>query len=259
MSATPYPQGPLPPQYVIPPRKRTGLATTSLVLGLISILTACICVGVPMGLVALILGIIATSNAYSRPEQYGGAGRAITGIVTGSLSSIFLFIAIAVVWVTGTAAAILASPLFQNNPIVQAITQGIGAVENMERIAKAMAAYQSTYGVAVPSLEALKASGLIPSGVFGQDPNADPTAGAVWVADVSKSDPANWIAAYARINYIDRPQYLVLSISGEVEHFGSEAFDQRLEQFKNAYQSARGHPPTFLGTLPEVDANDNGP
>jgi len=96
---------------VVQQPKRTGLATASMVLGIICIYCAVmlpwaaliylpayredwlpaiiLCLGLVPGLPAIILGYIARSRARRAPEQYGGAGFAKTGIVTGWVS-IFL-------------------------------------------------------------------------------------------------------------------------------------------------------------------------
>ena len=60
-------------------KKYTGMAVTSLVLGILS----CVCFGFLAGIPAIILGHIAYSRARKCPDQYGGAGLAIAGFVTG--------------------------------------------------------------------------------------------------------------------------------------------------------------------------------
>jgi hypothetical protein len=254
MSATPYSPESMPPHYVLPPQKHTGMATASLVLGLLSILTVCICIGVPMGLIALILGIIAVANAASKPELYGGKGRAIAGIVTGSLSSVFLFVVGLVMWMTGLAAAVLSGAALQNVPFVASLTRTFSAVANMQRIAAGLSAYQAQFGVAPPSVEALVASGLIPASPFGTDPNDNPTAGAAWVADVTKKDPADWIVAYAAVDMLGQRQFLLLNAGGEIEHLDEMAFIARIERFSDEYEAARGAPPRFAGAAVDVDA-----
>ncbi len=70
-------------------KPRTGMAVTALVLGIVG-LTVCM----PLGIVGLILGIIATVRAGREPQRYGGKGMAIAGICTGSASILWMFIAI---------------------------------------------------------------------------------------------------------------------------------------------------------------------
>jgi hypothetical protein len=68
---------PLPPA---PPR--TGLALASLVLGIVSLL----CGGLLLGIPAIIMGHVAHNRARRSPDEFGGAGFAIAGFVTGYCS-----------------------------------------------------------------------------------------------------------------------------------------------------------------------------
>ena len=62
--------------------QKSGMAVTSLVLGVLSL----VCFGLFAGIPAIILGHIAYHRARKSPEQYGGAGLAITGFVMGYVS-----------------------------------------------------------------------------------------------------------------------------------------------------------------------------
>jgi hypothetical protein len=62
--------------------QKTGLAVTSLVLGILSL----VCLGIFLGIPAVILGHIAYSRSRKQPDEYGGGGVAIAGLVTGYLS-----------------------------------------------------------------------------------------------------------------------------------------------------------------------------
>jgi len=59
-----------------------GMATTSLVLGILSM----VCFSVLTGIPAIIVGHIAHGRARKSPQQYGGAGMAIAGFVMGYAS-----------------------------------------------------------------------------------------------------------------------------------------------------------------------------
>lgn len=61
---------------------KTGLSTTSLVLGILGTL----CLGIFTGIPAIITGHIARSRALKRPLEYGGAGLALAGLILGYLS-----------------------------------------------------------------------------------------------------------------------------------------------------------------------------
>ena len=70
-----------PPDLPSSPRK-TGLSTTSLVLGILSLA----CLFIFAGLPAIITGHIARSRARRQPEVYGGTGLALAGLILGYLS-----------------------------------------------------------------------------------------------------------------------------------------------------------------------------
>lgn len=65
-------------------KKKTGMAVTSLVLGILS----CACFGILVGIPAIILGHIAYNRARKLPDQYGGGRLALVGFVTGYASLI---------------------------------------------------------------------------------------------------------------------------------------------------------------------------
>ena len=62
--------------------RESGLAITSLVLGIVSVVVFC----APLGIPAIICGHIAHGRARRAPAQYGGGGLAIAGFVLGYLS-----------------------------------------------------------------------------------------------------------------------------------------------------------------------------
>jgi Domain of unknown function (DUF4190) len=77
-----------------PVRVRTGMALTSLILALVSLCTAAgFLVG---GLTACVLGIVALVKASRSPQEYGGTGMAIAGIVISALSLLSLPIVAAI-------------------------------------------------------------------------------------------------------------------------------------------------------------------
>ncbi len=67
-------------------RQQNNLAISSLVCGIVSIPMLCLCyLGVPLGIVAVVLGAIGRKKAN---EELGGegAGPALAGIITGAVS-----------------------------------------------------------------------------------------------------------------------------------------------------------------------------
>jgi hypothetical protein len=68
-------------------KKNQGLAIASMVIGIVS----CLALGfLGIGsLSSIVLGVIALRKAKQQPDQFGGRGFAMTGIITGALSGIF--------------------------------------------------------------------------------------------------------------------------------------------------------------------------
>jgi uncharacterized protein DUF4190 len=66
--------------------KRQGLAIASMVIGIVS----CLALGfLGIGsITSIVLGAIALTKAKKEPDQFGGRGFAIVGIITGILSGI---------------------------------------------------------------------------------------------------------------------------------------------------------------------------
>ena len=71
-----------PVSYTQPPQKSVALAVTSMVLGILSIALFCAWyLSIPLGVVAIVLGVIA--NGKIRRGEAGGAGMAKAGLITG--------------------------------------------------------------------------------------------------------------------------------------------------------------------------------
>jgi len=78
-------------------KPKQGLAITSLVLGLLSLVCLPVLVGVVLGPPAVITGHLARSRARKSPERYGGARMALWGLITGYVgTALVLGIVIAV-------------------------------------------------------------------------------------------------------------------------------------------------------------------
>lgn len=75
--------------YGVQPKQSKGMATASLVLGIIGIFTfGLLAVGAVVG---LILGVVALKRSNREPSVYGGRGVAIGGIVTNALGVLTIF------------------------------------------------------------------------------------------------------------------------------------------------------------------------
>jgi hypothetical protein len=72
----------MPPGYGVP--KTNGLATASLVCGLVSLPGYIFCIGLPLAIVAVVLGIVAITQINKAPGEKGKE-MAIAGIVIGAL------------------------------------------------------------------------------------------------------------------------------------------------------------------------------
>jgi hypothetical protein len=76
-------QPPPPPSYARPQNK--GLATASMVLGILSITVGWFCFGPIPAVAAIVLGLVALSQMKKNPDHFGGQPFAWTGIITGGL------------------------------------------------------------------------------------------------------------------------------------------------------------------------------
>ena len=74
-----YPMAAMPP----PTSQNQVLPTVSLVLGILSVFLFCCYGGFPFGIAALITGWLGYQNTNTDPQQYGGRGLAIAGMVMG--------------------------------------------------------------------------------------------------------------------------------------------------------------------------------
>ena len=89
----PNPMNPMGPPQMGPPGapqgpKNSGLAIASLVTGILSLFPGCCCgfVGIPLALVALVMGIISIQQINASAGQMGGKGMAIAGTVLGGVA-----------------------------------------------------------------------------------------------------------------------------------------------------------------------------
>lgn len=128
---------------VVPGEPNKGLAIASLVMGILSILTlGCLGIG---ALTGLVLGFVALRRASGAPQQYGGKGLAIGGIVTSGLG---LFLLIPFV---GLVAAIAIPSLLR----ARISANEAGAIGDVRTVLSAEATYQAASGGHYGSLECL--------------------------------------------------------------------------------------------------------
>jgi hypothetical protein len=80
------------------PASNSGLAITSLALGIVGVILTCLCgVGVVLGIGAVITGWLAIKQIGASEGRKTGRGMAVAGIVTGALSILLLIVAVILV------------------------------------------------------------------------------------------------------------------------------------------------------------------
>jgi len=99
--------------------KRQGMAITSLVLGVLSML----CFGFLAGIPAIILGHIAHGRTRKAPDQYAGSGLAIAGLIMGYASLVMTVIVV-----------LLAARLLPQLTQAKSQAQRISCMSNMKQI-----------------------------------------------------------------------------------------------------------------------------
>jgi hypothetical protein len=208
----------------------TALATTSLVLGIIAIPTVCVCVGPLLGLVAVILGIVALVQVGNQPERFGGKGRAIGGIVTGSIGIVLIF-----------AAGMMAVPLARK--FGGAFQAGV----NLGLVADGLRSYQTKYNDYPPDLGTLVESGYVMDNILAQDRESSvPTRGLSYVVGIKPDDPPHWILAFTHTTIMGQKLDFVIYAHGNYELLDPAQFTGAMTRFKQEYEQFYGHPPTIL-------------
>lgn len=87
--------GPPPMGPMMSNEPSTGLAIASLVTGILAIPGACCCYSsVPLGIAAIVMGVIAMNKAKESPATHGGRGLAVAGLSCGIAGLVFTVLAI---------------------------------------------------------------------------------------------------------------------------------------------------------------------
>jgi hypothetical protein len=91
---------PAPPAYPSAgqQQQQTTAALVSLIFGIVAFTIGWLCLGIPLGLVAVVLGLVALSQIRRDPAKYGGKPLAIGGIVTGGIVML-VKLALLVIWI----------------------------------------------------------------------------------------------------------------------------------------------------------------
>lgn len=84
------PMGPMGPMGMPPPQgpKTSGLAIASLVTGILSLFPGCCCglFGIPLSIIALVMGIISIQQVNASAGQIGGKNMALAGTILGGVA-----------------------------------------------------------------------------------------------------------------------------------------------------------------------------
>lgn len=141
--------------YGSPPKPSKGMATASLVLGVIGFFTfGVVLVGAVLG---LILGVVALNRANSQPAVYGGRGVAIGGIVTNALAALSVF-----------PLAIIMAIAIPNLLASRRAANEASAIRGLREVIAAQSTYSSTVGGGnFGTLAELRQSGLLEKNLAG--------------------------------------------------------------------------------------------
>lgn len=150
-------QGFPPPPNQYTANLKTGLAITSMVIGIIALVFCGL--GILIAPVGLILSIVALVKANKKPHIYGGKGFAIAGVATNAISLLVIVPIIAAIAIPNLLAA------------RRAAYEG-SAVKNLQTLASAQQAYLMASGsVHCADLATLGSKQLIDSGLAGGEKN----------------------------------------------------------------------------------------
>lgn len=212
---------------------RSGLAIAAMVCGIVGMFLCPL-----VGLAGLILGIIALVRMYEAPQQYRGKGMAIAGICTGALSVVLVPALI----------AILLPSLSRAREIVK---RGVDASQ-LRGIGLCLFMYAENNDDQFPTkLQVLLAEGCISPELLINpcSGNSPPACDYYYVVGLTKRDPGNWIVAYSDPNYHHGEGANILYLDGSVQFVQEQpggAFSRAIQQFKAAYEEARGRPPEVI-------------
>lgn len=211
-------------------RPATGLATAAAVCGVVGMAT---CV-FPVGLAGVVLGIVALVRTKRDSRRYGGAKRALAGIVSGLLSLLL---------------ALAAVELVRPGPGSSAGSGRILSTAHLRGIGQGCHIYANDwYGQMPPDLHVLVDELCV---TYKQllDPmsgNRAPTCDYFYVTGLTRADPADWIVAYGNPGYHGDEGAAILLMDGHAEFVEEPEFGRLIDAFKDEYEKVRGAPPVII-------------
>jgi hypothetical protein len=130
---------------------RTGLAVTSMILGIVSLPTSFFLLGLLLAPIGFILGIVSVVKANKQPRVFGGKGFAIAGIIT-SCFTFFLIL------------PIIAAIAIPNLLAARRIANEMSALKTLDTLSAAEITYRATTGAGkCGDINDLVSSQLVPS------------------------------------------------------------------------------------------------
>ena len=213
----------------VSPARRAGLATASLVLGILSIPMFAL----PLGLIPVILGGIALRRVRRDPVRYAGRWQSVSGIQLGVISLI-LFVAVLV--------------LVPESGSPEMMKRAVSAA-NLRDIGQGVHIYAKDHQDAFPRdldvllLQEILAPTQLINPASGHRP---PACDYYYVAGLNANDPPDWIVASGVPAYHDGEGANVLYVDGHVEFIREPDFTKRLDEFRAAFEQDRGAPAVVI-------------
>lgn len=215
------------PEYHVA-KQSTWMGTTSLILGLVSLPLTCVLCGPLLGAAAVVLGIVGLVQASADPLGFGGKGRSIAGVVTGALSVVLL---------------ILMLPTMSR--AYEKFSELAASTADLQSVQVAIEEYLAQHEQFPPNLAVLFDRDA-PAGEAAPGVEGFPLSRVHYVANLPVDAPPTWILTYVTVEIMGRNLYAVVSVSGELEVLQEAEFNDRLQQFKEAYQQKHGEPPQII-------------
>ena len=216
---------------------RCGLATAALVCGLIGFI-------IPLlGIVALVMGIVAVRRILRQPADFGGAGRALTGVVTGSMGTVLTLMLTAFVII---GAAMASHDASRSELVKRTLTTG-----NLAAVGTGLQAFaEAHHGQMPPSLETLADEELVTTHALRAPLAPDHSLNTCdfrYVADLDPArDPGDWIVAYGDLAWTQGQGASVLRLNGTTEYLHEPQFSTELQRCQREFKRTRGRPPQIV-------------
>ena len=186
------------------PEAKNGMATASLVMGIIGVVTGIIFIGSLFGLLAIIFGVVALLRVAKKPE-IGGKTKAIIGIVLGGVAIALLFFA-----------AILAAVAIPRFMAASKKTKISEAKLVVKQIWMAEQVYYEENGCFTGAADDIFGTGSVPDGLIVGEPSGVHRFD-YYITDVADFSDGDAVLIYAMPNMTDASLYDVSDIEVTVD------------------------------------------